>query len=54
MCLNETDLAINSQKQTRESAEAGRIFSEKYMVKKSHCRIAETMFEALSLVYLND
>lgn len=27
---------------------------EKNMVKYSHCRIAETMFEALSLVYLKD
>ena len=35
-----------------ESTEAGSMGKEKYKVKNSHWRIAETTFEALALVYL--
>ena len=45
---------MNSQKQMRESVVAGRVLSEKNIVKKSHWRIAETMLAALSFVYLKD
>ena len=35
-----------------ESTDAGSMGMKKYIVKKSHWRIAETTFEALALVYL--
>ena len=43
---------MNSRKQMMESTDAGSMGKEKYIVKNSHWRIADTTFEALALVYL--